>query len=299
MMSMGTTNVMLPGFDPVRAMPAIPRHRVTHFFLPPTAIYRLLAHPDVRNYDYSSLVYFNYASAPMAPEKVKEAMEVFGPVMVTGFGSTEMGINITFLSQRDHVTALETGQEQRLLSTGRETLFSRAEIMDEDGALLPAGETGEIVARSAQIMRGYHRNRRETARAMAHGWYHTGDIGYKDSDGFLFLIDRKRDIIISGGFNVFPSEVEKVIVAHPAVQDCAVVGIPDADWGEAVLAVVELKRGRQLEQEELRAWCRNKLSGFKVPKSWKFIDELPRSAAGKVLRRVVRDPYWKGRQRAI
>ncbi|MGH8326685.1 MAG: AMP-binding protein, partial [Steroidobacteraceae bacterium] len=219
MSAMGATNVILPGFDPVRVMTAIEQHRITHLFLPPTAVYRLLAHPDVRKHDYSSLRYFNYASAPMALEKVKEAMDVFGPVMMTGFGQTELGPNTTFFSPEDHRAVLAAGDDRRLTSVGRPTLFARVEVMDESGALLGPETPGEIVVRTTAIMKGYYKNPEETARACAHGWHHTGDIGFKDRDGWVFLVDRKRDMLISGGFNMFPSEIEKAVVAHPAVQD--------------------------------------------------------------------------------
>jgi acyl-CoA synthetase (AMP-forming)/AMP-acid ligase II len=299
MSAMGATNVILPGFDAERVMRAIERYRVTHLFLPPTAVYRLLAHPEVRKHDYSSLRYFNYASAPMAPERIKEAIEVFGPVMMTGFGQTEIGPNATFFSPQDHTAVLASGDERRLASCGRPTLFARVEVMDEHGALLPPETHGEIVIRSSAVMKGYYKNPEETARAAAHGWHHTGDIGFKDGDGWVYLVDRKRDMIISGGFNIFPSEVEKAVIAHPAVQDCAVIGVPDPDWGEAVKAVVESKPGAALDVSELAAFCRARLPGYKTPKSFEIWPELPRSVAGKVLRRKVRERFWQGRERAI
>jgi acyl-CoA synthetase (AMP-forming)/AMP-acid ligase II len=299
MSAMGATNVILPGFDAERVMSAIERYQVTHLFLPPTAVYRLLAHPDVRRHDYSSLRYFNYASAPMAPEKIKEAIEVFGPVMMTGFGQTEIGPNATFFSPEDHRRVLAAGDDRRLASCGRPTLFARVEVMDEHGELLPAETHGEIVVRSSAVMKGYYKNPEETARVSAHGWHHTGDIGFKDRDGWVYLVDRKRDMIISGGFNVFPSEIEKAVVAHPGVQDCAVVGVPDPEWGEAVKAIVELKPGAAVTVADLAAFCRQRLAGFKAPKSFEIWPELPRSAAGKVLRRKVRERFWQGRERAI
>jgi acyl-CoA synthetase (AMP-forming)/AMP-acid ligase II len=299
MSARGATNVLLPGFEPVMVMEAIERHRVTHVFLPPTAVYRMLAHPDVRGHDYSSLKYLQYPSAPMAPEKIKEAMEVFGPVMTNGFGQSEAGTNITFFSPEDHVRVLASGDERRLASVGRATLFNRVEIMDDDGNLLPPETPGEIVMRGDQLMAGYYNNPQETARANAFGWRHTGDIGFKDAEGWLYLIDRKRDMIITGGFNVFPAEVEKVVVAHPAVQDCAVIGAPDAEWGEKVTAVVELKPGSSLDEAELLAFCRERLSGVATPKAMQVWPELPRSPVGKLLRRKVREPFWEGRERKI
>lgn len=299
MSAMGATNVILPGFDPERVMSSIERHRVTHLFLPPTAVYRLLAHPDVRKYDYSSLRYFNYASAPMAPERIKEAIQVFGPVMMTGFGQTELGPNVTFFSPEDHRRVLASGDERRLASCGRPTLLARVEVMDDEGRLLPPETHGEIVVRTSAVMKGYYKNPEETARACIHGWHHTGDIGFKDREGWVYLVDRKRDMLISGGFNIFPSQVEKVVIAHPAVQDCAVVGVPHEDWGEAVKAVVELKAGASVETAELDAFCRARLASYQVPKSFEVWPELPRSAAGKVLRRKVRERYWQGRARSI
>jgi len=299
MSAMGASNFILPGFDPVRVMRAIEQHRITHLFLPPTAVYRLLAHPDVRRYDYSSLRYFNYASAPMALEKIKEAMQVFGPVMMTGFGQTELGPNVTFFSPEDHRKVLASGNDRRLTSCGRPTLFARVEVMADDGTLLGPETHGEIVVRSTAVMRGYYKNPEETARVSTHGWHHTGDVGFKDREGWVFLVDRKRDMLISGGFNIFPSEIEKAVVAHAAVQDCAVIGVPDADWGEAVKAVVELKEGASTDAAELLAFCRERLASYKVPKSVEIWPELPRSAAGKVLRRKVRERFWQGRERKI
>ena len=299
MAPMGATNVLLPGFDPVAVMHAIEEHRVTHLFLPPTAIYRLLAHPDVRRCDYSSLRHFTYASAPMAPEKIIEAMGVFGPVMTNSFGQTETGVNVTFFSPQDHVRVLESGDHRRLSSVGRATLFTQVEIMDDAGTLLPPETPGEIVLRGDQLMKGYYNNPEETERADAFGWRHTGDVGFKDAEGWVFLVDRKRDVIVTGGFNVFPAEVEKVVVAFPGVQDCAVVGAPHAEWGEAVTAVVELKSGAEVDPEALLAFCRERLSGVKTPKAFQIWPELPRSPVGKVLRRKVREHFWRGRGRAI
>jgi acyl-CoA synthetase (AMP-forming)/AMP-acid ligase II len=297
--AMGMTNVMLPGFEPKAVLEAIERHRVTHLFLPPTAIYRLLAHPDVRRHDYSSLRYFQCPSAPMAVAKLKEAVEVFGPVMINGFGQTETGVNGTFFPAEEIAAAAARGDDRRLSSVGRAGPAFRVEIMDEEGRLLPPETPGEIVMQSSQLFAGYYRNEAETVASRLHGWHHTGDIGIKDAEGYLYVVDRKKDMIISGGFNVFPAEVERVVADHPAVQDCAVVGAPHEDWGEIVTAVVELKPGRTATAEEIIAFCRARLSGVKTPKAVQFTPELPRSPVGKVLRRKVREPFWAGRSRRI
>ncbi|HSV58305.1 MAG TPA: AMP-binding protein [Variovorax sp.] len=298
LMVRGSTTVILPGFDPERVIRAIGQHRVTHLFLPPTAIYRLLAHPQVGQGDYSSLRYFTYAAAPMSVDRLKEAITIFGPVMEQGYGGTELGTSACTLQPADHVQALAEGNDLRLTSCGRATPLTRLEIMDDEGRLLPAGTMGEIVVRSHCTASGYYKNPEETARAFAGGWYHSGDIGFKDAEGWVYLRDRKKDLIISGGFNVYPSEVERVLMSHPLVQDCAVVGVPHGDWGEAVTAVVECKAGASVGADALIDWAKQKLSNYKVPKSVEF-RELPRSPVGKVLKRVIRDAYWKNAGRSI
>lgn len=299
MLPMGATHVLLPGFDPLRVMQAIEHHRVTHLFLPPTAVYKLLAHPAVRQHDYTSLRYFNYASAPMSPDRVREALDVFGPVMMTSFGQTETGLGVTFFSPEEHAQALVEGRFERFNSCGRAGPFFRVAIMDEAGALLPPGQHGEVVVRGSSVMQGYWQRPDDTAEASRHGWHHTGDIGVLDAEGWLTLVDRSRDMIVSGGFNIFPSEIEKVLLAHPSVQDCAVIGVPDALWGEAVKAVVELQPGAPFDAAALEALCRSRLGSHQIPKSFEALPELPRSPAGKVLKRVVRERYWAGQQRRI
>jgi acyl-CoA synthetase (AMP-forming)/AMP-acid ligase II len=298
LMALGPTTVILPRFDPERVIGAIAQFRVTHLFLPPTAIYRLLAHPRVREGDYRSLRYFTYAAAPMSVDKLKEALVIFGPVMEQGYGGTELGTSTCTLQPADHVQALAAGDDNRLSSCGRPTPLTQLEIMDEEGRLLPAGEIGEIVVRSSCTASGYYKNAEETARAFAGGWFHTGDLGLKDPQGWVFIRDRKNDMIISGGFKVYPSEVERVLMSHPAVQDCAVFGVPHDEWGEAVMAIVELHSAATLSEAELLAWAKERLTGYKVPKSIAFRD-LPRSPVGKVLKRVIRNDYWKDAGRNI
>lgn len=299
LMASGATQVILPAFDARAVMAAIERHKVTHLFLPPTAIYVLLAHPDLRRHDYSSLDYFIYAAAPMSVDKLKEAVQAFGPVMAQTFGQAEAPMLCTCLTPADHDVLGDPVLEKRLASCGRSTLLTEVAIMAEDGRLLPPGEAGEIVVRGPLVMSGYYRNPEATAAASGHGWHHTSDIGYADADGYVYIVDRKRDMIISGGFNVFPSEIEQVIWSHPAVQDCAVIGAPDEKWGEAVTACVELKPGQSVEPAELIALCREKLGPVKAPKAVEIWEALPRSAVGKVLKRKIREHFWAGRTRLV
>jgi acyl-CoA synthetase (AMP-forming)/AMP-acid ligase II len=299
MLPFGGTNIFMGTADPGAILAAIEKHRVTHIYMPPTLIYILLAHPDVRKYDYSSLRNLVYASAPMSVDKLVEAIEVFGPVLTQTYGQAEACMICTFFSPADHVAALEGNKRHRLASCGKAAPLMRVEVMDDEGNILPRGQRGEVVVRGGLVMKGYYKNPQATEEASTFGWHHTGDIGVIDEDGFVYIVDRKKDMIISGGFNVFPSEVEQVLWSHPAVQDCAVIGVPDDKWGEAVKAVVELKPGAAASSDELIALAKDKLGGVKAPKSVDFIVQLPRSPVGKVLKKTLREPYWSGRERKI
>ncbi|KMO37228.1 hypothetical protein VQ02_13790 [Methylobacterium variabile] len=294
------TNILMTSADPAAILDAIERHRVTHLFLPPTVLYALLASPLLRQRDTSSLVVFLISAAPVSSDKLREAVAALGPVMHQSWGQAEAPFFLTFLTAEDHARAVADEAAGELLrSCGRPTMFSRVEIMSDDGKLLPPRELGEIVARSDLVMPGYYNDPVATAAVSQHGWHHTGDVGFKDEAGYVFIVDRKRDMIISGGFNVFSTEVEERVLAHPAVQDCAVIGVPDEKWGEAVKAVVELKPGAEATSDELIAHCRAALGGIKTPKSVEIWETLPRSPVGKVLKRAIRERFWTGRDRAV
>jgi acyl-CoA synthetase (AMP-forming)/AMP-acid ligase II len=200
----------------------------------------------------------------------------------------------------DHVSALENPKlENRLLSCGRPTVSTQLKIVDEEGRELPPGEIGEIAVRSTQQMSHYFQAPELTRETIRDGWIHTRDMGYIDQDGFVYLVDRKSDMIISGGFNIYPREVEEVLYQHPAVMEAAVVGVPHDRWGEVGKAFVVLKEGCRATEEELVEFCRQHLASYKRPRSVEFVDSLPKSAVGKVVRRVLREPYWQGRERSI
>jgi len=299
LLGVGATQVLMKSFDAKQVLTAIGEYRVTHLFLPPTAVYMLLAEPTVRQHDYSSLEYFIYAAAPMSVEKVREAMDIFGPVMVQTYGQTEAGALIgTFFSSAAHVHALRE-RPDRLASCGQATLLTKLKIVDDDGHTLPFGEKGEIAIGGDFQMLHYYKNEEATAEVRRDGWVLTGDVGRMDEDGFVYIVDRKREMIITGGFNVYPSEIEQVIFTHPAVQDCAVIGVPDEKWGEAVKAIVQLRPGAETTEQEIIALCKDRLGGVMAPKSVEFWPDLPKSAVGKVVRRVVREQYWAGRQRSL
>jgi len=296
----GGTVVVVTRPDPALLLAAIPKYRVTELFLPPTVIYRLLGIPDLgRKVDFSSLKYFMYGAAPMSVEKLKLAIEVIGPVMMGGYGQTEAPASISYLPPGEHFVEGRLASDERLSSVGHPNPLIRVEIMDDANRILPRGETGEICVRGDLVMKGYYKAPQKTAETIVDGWLHTGDIGHLDAEGYLHITDRKKDMIISGGFNVYPSEVEQVIWSHPAVQDCAVIGVPDEQWGEAVKAVVELNPGQSVSAEELIALCKARLGSVMAPKSVDFVASLPRSTVGKVLKKDLRKPFWDGVERKI
>ncbi|WP_326536539.1 class I adenylate-forming enzyme family protein [Pseudorhodoferax sp.] len=282
-----------------QVLDAIERWRVTHLFLPPTLLYMLCDAMQARPRDVASLRHFVTGAAPVAPEKMKLATRLFGPVMCEGYGQTEGGMPLIYKQPADYL--LEDGgfDEAALASTGRAVPFARVEIMDEAGRILPPGERGEIVLQSSLVMQAYYKNEAETEAIGRHGWRHTGDVGVKDARGFITIVDRLKDMIVTGGFNVFPAQIEAVILEHAAVLDCAVVGVPDDKWGEAVKAVVQLRPGHAVDAEALVARCRDRLGSVHAPKSVEFWNDLPRSAVGKLLRREVRAKFWSGHWRAI
>jgi len=293
------TVVIQRKFDPQEMLAAIPRYHVSSVLLPPTAIYSALSQPNVREFDYSSLRHFFYGGAPTSSAKLREAIEVFGPVMTHSYGQTEVPTCVTFMGPAEHLDEHGDLDEKRLSSCGRASPFARVALMDEQGNFVPQGTIGEIVVQGGLVMRGYYKNPEATAEVSTHGWHHTGDLAYQDEDGYFHICDRKKEMIITGGFNVYPLEVEQAVLSHPAVQDCAVVGVPDEKWGEAIKAVVELKAGCALTAEELISFCKQRLGSVKVPKSVDFVATLPRSPVGKVLRKEVRKPYWTGVDRRI
>jgi fatty-acyl-CoA synthase len=261
---------------------AFERERCTTAFMPPTMIYNLLAEPGVRDRDLGSVRHLHYGAAPMVPERIREAREVFNRGIEVIYGQTEAPMMITAM------TAAEFEDERNLASVGRETPFMRVEIMSPEGAILPPEEMGEIVCRGDLVMNGYLDMPEETAKTIVDGWLHTGDAGVIDERGYLFIKDRIRDVIISGGFNVYPTDVEAALAAHPAVAECIVFGVPDPKWGERVEAAVRLRGGAAFDEAETRAFVKERIGSVKTPKRLHVAEELPKSAVGKVLRREAR-----------
>jgi acyl-CoA synthetase (AMP-forming)/AMP-acid ligase II len=299
MMAGGPMFVILPKPGPLEIMTAIERHAITHLYLPPTMIHMMMEHPDIGKFDFGSLQNMVISASPIAPDKLRQAVDIFGDAVCQAFGQAEAPMFLTFLSNSDLRQADPDARFDRYASCGRATLGVRVEVMDDDGNLLPPGEKGEIVARGSLVFPGYYKNPQATAEVSAFGWHHTGDVGFKDEEGFLYIVDRKKDMIVTGGFNVFSVEVEAAILSHPAVRECAVIGVPDAKWGEALKAVVELKDGQAATEDDIRDHVRTHLGGVHTPKTVEFWAELPRSPNGKIVKSDVRAHFWRGHDRAV
>jgi fatty-acyl-CoA synthase len=287
-MALGGQVVIMPSPDLGEFLGLIESHRVTHAFLPPTLIYLLLGRPDVGERDLSSLRCLWYGAAPMSAGRLEQAIGVFGPVMGQLFGQTEAPMMISTMAPSDHLHADGTLARERFASAGRPTPLTIVAIMDEDGNMLPPRERGEIVVRGPLVTPGYYKNEAATAEASRHGWHHTGDVGYLDDDNYLYIVDRLKDMIISGGFNVYSAEVEQALLAHPAVLDCAVVGLPDDKWGERVTAVLQVHPGHEVTAEEIKAFVKDRIGSVKTPKQVEVWPDLPRSRVGKVLKTDVK-----------
>jgi fatty-acyl-CoA synthase len=273
--------------DVGRFLELIERHRVTHTFLPPTLIYLVLGHEALDATDLSSLQCFWYGAAPMSTVRLEEALERIGP-MAQLFGQSEAPMMISTLSPAEHRRADGTVHTGRLSSAGRPSPLVTVAILDSAGQPVPRGERGEICVRGSLVMAGYYRNPAATAEASAHGWHHTGDIGFLDDEGYLHIVDRAKDMVITGGFNVYSAEVEQAVLAHAAVRDCAVIGLPDDKWGERVTAVVQLRPGAELDSDALIAFVKERIGSVKAPKQIEVWPELPRSTVGKVLKADIR-----------
>lgn len=294
-MALGGEIVIMPKADLDEFLALVARHRVTHCFLPPTLIYMLLDKPALAAADLGSLQCFWYGAAPMSTARLAEALARIGPVMGQLFGQTEAPMMISMLPPAEHFLADGSIATARLASAGRPGPLVQVATVDPEGQLLPAGATGEIVVRGSLVMLGYYQDPAATAQASANGWHRTGDIGFLDADNYLFIVDRAKDMIITGGFNVYSAEVEQALAAHPAVQDSAVVGLPDAKWGERVCAVVQLRPGMTAEPAAILAMVKARIGSVKTPKELDIWDDLPRSRVGKVLKREIRQQLLAAR----
>lgn len=295
----GRTLVMERQFEPKEWMELVQTEKVNRAMMVPTMLKQLIEHPDFSKYDLSSMKVITYGAAPMPLEVIKKAIDAFpGVGFINAFGQTETASTITSLSPEDHmISGNEEEREKklkRLSSIGKPMADVEMKVVDEDGKEVPTGEVGEIIARGPRVMSGYWKDDEKTSKTIdKDGWVHTGDMGYVDEDGYFFLAGRATDMIIRAGENISPEEVEGVLFSHPKIDDVAVFGVPDEDWGEVPMAAVVLKKGETSTPEEVMEYCRANLASFKRPRAVVFVDELPRNPMGKVLKRALREQYGK------
>ncbi len=292
----GVCGCVMAEFTPDGVFDAIEKEGVTRFFAVPAALQMLVNHPRCARTDFSRLKYIFYGAAPIPLELLRQCVKAFGCAFAQAYGMTETTGTVVMLPPEDH----DPKGSPRMRAAGKPVPGVEVKIVDGAGQTLPAGEVGEIVTRSSNNMLGYWKQPEATQRTKsADNWVHTGDAGYMDADGYVYIHDRLKDMIISGGENIYPAEVENAIYGHPDVADVAVIGVPDATWGEAVKAVCVPRPGHTLDAASVIAWARDRIAGFKVPKSVDVVAELPRNPTGKILRRALRAPYWQGRERQV
>ncbi len=291
----GGTIHLLDGFDPEEFLATIERERVTCTLGVPTLIYTLLDHPALGSHDVSSLETFIYGSSPMSPARLEEALDRLGSIFMQLYGQTEAPNTVTMLPRADH----DPARPHLLASCGQPMAGVRVALLDGDDQPVAPGAEGEICVRGPLVMDGYWRNDEATASTLRNGWLHTGDVARQDDDGYLYIVDRLKDVVITGGFNVYPREVEDALTSHAAVASAAVIGVPDPKWGEAVKAFVVLRPGHDAAEEDLRSFVRDLKGPVQTPKSVEFLDAMPQTPVGKPDKVALRKRYWAGEARQV
>jgi len=286
-------------FRPAEVLELLSRHRITICQFVPTMINSLLAEPDIESYDLDALRLIMYAAAPMPVELLKRALGRFRAGFMQFYGQTETGPLTTILRPEEHRLEGTPAELEKLGSCGRPALHFEARVVDEAGRDVPPGAVGELAVRGEAMIREYWALPQETAATLKDGWLHTGDFARLDDEGFIYIVDRKHDMIISGGKNIYPREIEEVLYQHPAVLEATVIGVPDEHWGESVKAIVVLKEGARADEPELIDLCQASLASYKKPRTVEFRDALPKSSTGKILKREVREPFWKDRSQRV
>ena len=291
--------VVLDHFEPELFMATVARERATATLLVPTMVYALLDLPERQRHDVSSLRNVLYGAAPIAPDRLKQALRIFGPIFTQFFGQTEAPMALLALGREDHVVADPDREVAVLTSAGRPTYPTEIRLVDDEGVEVPAGEVGEVIARAPNMMSGYLDNPEATASTIREGWLFTGDIARRDEEGLFTIVDRKKDMVVSGGFNVFPREVEDALFEHPAVRHAAVIGVPHEKWGEEVKAVVVLREGASVTAQDLIDFVKSTKGSLMAPKSIDFVDAIPLTNLGKIDKKAIRASYWDGRTRNV
>lgn len=300
MLFQGASILLMERFQPAEILEAIERHRVTMCFFVPAMIHALLGEPSIRTRDLGSLRLVSYGAAPMSPARIREAWAAFGPVLAQGYGAAESTGGVVGLSIADHARAIGGERPELLAACGRAVGEADVQVLDDEGRPVEGDAIGEICVRGADVFAGYWRAPEQTRAVLGEdGWLRTGDLARVDHEGYIYIVDRKKEMLVSGGFNVYPREVETVLAQHPAIYEACVIGVPDEHWGEAVKAVVVLREGAQASAQELMDFCEGRLAGFKRPRSVDFVAQLPKNSNGKLSRKDVREPYWQGRERRV
>jgi long-chain acyl-CoA synthetase len=295
----GATSVILEKFDEGDVLRTMEKEKITYVNMVPAMIIRMLESPDFKKYDLNNLKTISFTGAPMPVEVMKKATSYFGRLIIhQELGQTET-LNLTCFKKHEYKHDGSPKDIKRLESAGRPAFQGEVMIVDENSKEVPRGQVGEIVARSDRNMKGYWKMPEETAETIKNGWLHTGDLGRMDDDGYLFIVDRKKDMIISGGENIYSQEVEDILHSHPAVLYAAVVGVPDEKWGETVKAIIVLRRGMKASEAEIIDFCKENLAGYKKPKSIEFRESLPMTGSGKIQKNLLREPYWKGYEKKV
>ena len=295
----GGTNVFLNTSNIDSILQAVEKNRVTNFVLVPTMIMSLLENPNVGKHDLRSLKSIYYGTAPISVEPLKRLIKLVNGKLSQTYGMTETFVPISILKPEDHVLEGDSAAIDRLASAGRPVMGVKVKILDDHGNEVETGRVGEVTVKGENVMKGYWKLPELTREALKDGWLATGDMGKTDDLGYLYIIDRKKEMIISGGENIYAKEVENVLSAHPAVADAVVIGVPDDKWGEAVKGLVIKKKDAEVTEEELIDFCKSRLASFKKPRSIEFVQDFPKSGAGKILKRELREKYWKGREKKI
>ena len=291
----GAQSVVVRDIIPTEILKVIPEHRITRAIFVPAVLLFLVQTPGAQETDFSSLNLIAYGASPIPLDLLRAAIATFKCDFAQVYGLTETTGAVTYLPPEDH----DPDGNARMRSCGRPMGGITVRVVDGNGRDLPPGEVGEIIVKTKQNMKGYWNLPDETAKAMKGDWFYTGDAGYLDSDGYLYIHDRVKDMIVSGGENVYPAEVESALFGHPAIADVAVIGVPDDKWGEAVKAIVVLKPGAEADAAGIIAFARERIAAYKAPRSVDFVEALPRNPSGKILKRELRDPYWHGRARQV
>jgi acyl-CoA synthetase (AMP-forming)/AMP-acid ligase II len=291
--------IIKEGFDPEAVLKVIEKEKITWTFMVPTMIYAFMDNKNRVNYDLSSLRTIAYGAAPISPRRLEEAIQELGPIFLQAYSQMEVANQTTTMSKDQHVEAIKKGKKHRLSSCGMPILMSQVKIVDDQGKEVAANQPGELITKGPHMMKCYWKRPEDTQKTIIDGWLFTGDMARRDKDGFIYLVDRKKDMIISGGMNIYSAEVEHILSQHNGVSEAIVIGLPDEKWGEIVCAVVVKAQNIDVSEKDLIDFCGERLSAYKKPKKIEFVDHIPRTNIGKLDKKAVRKRYWDNEERNI